>query len=76
MRVENSKYSTVKALQSIGFETIGIGDSYNDLAMIEAGKDGFLFRTTDQIRKDYPDLPAFEKYEDLMAAIKKVILKD
>ena len=73
MRVENSKYSTVKALQSIGFETIGIGDSYNDLAMIQAGKDGFLFRTTDQIRKDYPDLPAFEEYDDLLAAIKKAI---
>ena len=73
MRVENSKYSTVKALQSIGFETIGIGDSFNDLAMIQAGKDGFLFRTTDQIRRDYPDLPAFEEYDDLLAAIKKAI---
>lgn len=73
MRVENSKYSTVKALQSVGFETIGIGDSYNDLAMIKAGKDGFLFRTTDQIRKDHPELTAFEEYDDLMAAIRKVI---
>lgn len=73
MRVENSKYTTVKALQSIGFETIGIGDSYNDLAMIKAGKDGFLFRTTDQIRKDHPELTAFEEYDDLMAAIKKAI---
>ena len=73
MRVENSKYSTVKALQSIGFETIGIGDSYNDLAMIQAGKDGFLFRTTDQIRKDHPELPVFDEYDDLLAAIKKVI---
>ena len=73
MRVENSKYSTVKALQSIGFETIGIGDSFNDLAMIQAGKDGFLFRTTDQIRRDYPDLPAIEEYDDLLAAIKKAI---
>ncbi|MDO5132693.1 MAG: bifunctional phosphoserine phosphatase/homoserine phosphotransferase ThrH [Eubacteriales bacterium] len=75
MRVENSKYSTVKALQSIGFETIGIGDSYNDLAMIRAGKDGFLFRTTDKIREDNPDLPAFEEYGELMAAIRKVIGK-
>ena len=73
MRVENSKYSTVKALQSVGFETIGVGDSFNDLAMIQAGKDGFLFRTTDQIRRDYPDLPAFEEYDDLLAAIKKAI---
>ena len=73
MRVANSKYTTVKALQSIGFETIGIGDSYNDLAMIQAGKDGFLFRTTDQIRKDYPDIPAFEEYSDLMAAIRRAI---
>ena len=63
----------MKALQSIGFETIGIGDSYNDLAMIQAGKDGFLFRTTDQIRRDYPDIPAFEEYSDLMAAIRKAI---
>lgn len=73
MRVENSKYSTVKALQSIGFETIGIGDSFNDLAMIKAGKDGFLFRTTEQIKKDYPELPVFDEYDDLLAAIKKVI---
>ncbi len=73
MRVENSKYATVKALQSVGFETIGIGDSYNDLAMIKAGKDGFLFRTTDQIRKDHPELTAFEEYDDLMAAIRKAI---
>ena len=73
MRVENSKYSTVKALQSIGFETIGIGDSYNDLAMIQAGKDGFLFRTTEQIRRDYPDLPAFDEYDDLLEAIENAI---
>ena len=73
MRVENSKYSTVKALQSVGFETIGVGDSYNDLAMIRAGKDGFLFRSTEQIKKDNPDLPAFEEFPDLLAAIKNVI---
>jgi phosphoserine/homoserine phosphotransferase len=73
MRVEQSKLTTVKALQSIGFDTIASGDSFNDLAMIQAGKDGFLFRTTDQIRRDYPDLPAFEEYDDLLAAIKKAI---
>lgn len=73
MRCEKSKYTTVKALQSCGFETIASGDSFNDLAMIQAGKDGFLFRTTDQIRRDYPDLPAFEEYDDLLAAIKKAI---
>ena len=56
MRIENSKLTTVKALQSIGYETIAAGDSYNDLAMIQAGKDGFLFRTTDQIKADYPQI--------------------
>ena len=73
MRCEKSKYTTVKALQSIGFDTIASGDSYNDLGMIEASQAGFLFRSTEQIKKDYPDLPAFEKYEDLLAAIKAVI---
>ena len=73
MRCENSKLTTVKALQSCGFETIAAGDSHNDLAMIRAGKDGFLFRSTDQIRRDNPDLPAFEEYDDLLAAIKKAI---
>lgn len=71
MRIENSKLTTVKALQSIGYDTIASGDSYNDLAMIQASKAGFLFRTTDQIKKDYPDLPAFEEYDELLAAIKK-----
>ena len=71
MRIENSKLTTVKALQSIGYDTIASGDSYNDLAMIQASKEGFLFRTTDQIKKDYPDLPAFEEYDELLAAIKK-----
>jgi len=75
MRVEKSKYSTVKALQSIGFETIASGDSYNDLGMIQASKAGFLFKSTEQIKKDYPDIPAFETYDELLAAIKKVILK-
>ncbi len=70
MRVENPKYATVRALQSIGCETIASGDSYNDLGMIEAGKAGFLFRTTPQIRKDHPDIPAFEAYDDLLCAIK------
>ena len=71
MRIEKSKLSTVKALQSIGFETIAAGDSYNDLDMILASKAGYLFRTTDKIKQDYPQLPAFEEFDDLMAAIKK-----
>nr|WP_297765087.1 bifunctional phosphoserine phosphatase/homoserine phosphotransferase ThrH [uncultured Butyrivibrio sp.] len=73
MRIENSKLTTVKALQSIGYDTIASGDSYNDLAMIQASKKGFLFRTTDQIKKDYPDLPAFEEYDELLTAIKKAL---
>ena len=73
MRVENSKLSTVKALQSIGFETIASGDSYNDLGMIQASKAGFLFRTTEKIKHDYPHLPAFEGYDELLAAIEQVI---
>ncbi len=71
MRIENSKLTTVKALQSIGYETIAAGDSFNDLAMIQASKAGFLFRTTDQIKKDYPDLPAFEEYGEFLEAIKR-----
>ena len=71
MRVENSKYSTVKALQSIGFETIASGDSHNDLGMIKASKAGFLFKSTEQIKKDNPELPAYETYDELMKAIKK-----
>lgn len=71
MRIEKSKLSTVRALQSIGFETIAAGDSYNDLDMILASKAGFLFRTTEKIKQDYPQLPAFEEFDDLMAAIKK-----
>ncbi len=74
MRVEKSKYTTVKALQSIGFETIASGDSYNDLGMIQASKAGFLFKSTEQIKKDYPEIPAFETYDELLGAIKKVIL--
>ena len=73
MRIENSKLTTVKALQSIGFETIASGDSYNDLGMIKASKAGFLFKSTDQIKADNPELPAFENYEELMAAIKKAL---
>ena len=73
MRCEQSKLSTVKALQSIGFETIASGDSYNDIAMIRAGKAGFLFRTTDKIKADNPDLAAFEEYSDLLNAIKEVL---
>lgn len=73
MRVEQSKLSTVKALQSVGFETIAGGDSYNDLGMINAGKNGFLFRSTEQIKKDYPKLPAFEDYPELMEYLKKIL---
>ena len=71
MRVEQTKYSTVKALQSIGFDTIASGDSYNDLGMIQASKAGFLFRTTDKIKEEYPQIPAYETYEALLAAIKE-----
>ena len=73
MRCEQSKLTTVKALQSIGYETIASGDSFNDLAMIQASKAGFLFRSTEQIKKDYPELPAFDTYGELLAAIKKAI---
>lgn len=73
MRVENSKYSTVKALQSIGFETIASGDSHNDLGMIKASKAGFLFKSTEQIKKDNPELEAYETYEQLMEVIKKAL---
>ncbi|MBQ6528377.1 MAG: bifunctional phosphoserine phosphatase/homoserine phosphotransferase ThrH [Clostridia bacterium] len=73
IRVPQSKLSTVKALQSVGFETIASGDSYNDLAMIQASKAGFLFRTTDKIRADYPELPAFETYDDLLNAIRSAL---
>ena len=73
MRVEQSKYTTVKALQSIGYDTIASGDSHNDLGMIRASKAGFLFKSTDQIKKDNPDLPAFEEYDELIDAIKKVL---
>lgn len=71
MRVENSKLTTVRALQSIGFETVASGDSYNDLGMIQAGKSGFLFRTTEQIKADYPQIPALETYEELLNALKE-----
>ena len=73
MRIENSKYTTVKALQSIGFQTIASGDSHNDLGMIKASKAGFLFKSTEQIKKDNPELPAYETYDELMEAIKKVL---
>ena len=74
MRCEKSKLTTVKALQSIGFETIASGDSFNDLGMILASKAGFLFRSTEQIKKEYPQLPAFESYDDLFAAIKEAMV--
>lgn len=73
MRIENSKYSTVKALQSCGFETIASGDSYNDLGMIKASKAGFLFKSTDKIKEENPDVPACESYDELLAAIKKAL---
>ena len=71
MRVEQSKLTTVKALQSIGFDTIASGDSYNDLGMIQASKAGFLFRSTEQIKADYPQIPALETYEELLNALKE-----
>ena len=71
MRIEKSKLSTVKALQSVGFDTIAAGDSYNDLDMIKASKAGFLFKSTEQIIKDNPNLPAYETYNELFEAIKK-----
>lgn len=74
MRCEQSKLTTVKALQSIGYDTIASGDSHNDLAMIKASKAGFLFRSTEQIKKDYPELPAFEEYDELFEAIKNVMI--
>jgi len=73
MRCDKSKLSTVRALQSVGFETVAAGDSYNDLGMIEASKAGFLFRSTEKIKLDYPNLPAYEEYNDLLDAIKKVL---
>lgn len=75
MRCPQSKLTTVKALQSIGYETIAFGDSYNDLGMIQASKAGFLFRTTDKIKADYPKIPAFTEYSDLLAAIKEALKK-
>lgn len=73
MRCEQSKLTTVKALQSVGFETIASGDSHNDLGMIKASKAGFLFKSTDQIKADNPDLPAYETYDELLEAIKKAL---
>ena len=73
MRCEQSKLTTVKALQSIGFETIAAGDSFNDLAMIQASKAGFLFKSTEQIKADHPELPAFEAFDDLLRAIKAAL---
>ena len=75
MRIQNSKLTTVKALQSIGYDTIASGDSYNDLGMIQASKAGFLFRTTDKIKADYPALPAFTEYDELLAAIREQLQK-
>ncbi len=74
MRIENTKLSTVKAFQSIGYDTIAAGDSFNDLGMIQASQHGFLFRSTEQIKRDYPQYPAFEEYEELLSAIKEIVL--
>lgn len=73
MRCPQSKLTTVKALQSIGYDTIASGDSFNDLGMIQASKAGFLFKSTDAIKKDYPNIPAYEEYNDLLDAIKKAL---
>lgn len=73
MRCENSKYTTVKALQSIGYDTIASGDSHNDLGMIKASKAGFLFKSTEQIKADNPQIPAYETYEELLGAIREVL---
>ena len=73
MRCPHSKLTTVRALQSCGFDTIAAGDSFNDLAMIQAGKAGFLFKSTEAIKADYPDIPAFEEFPDLLNAIKKAL---
>ena len=73
MRTKDSKLATVKALQSIGFETIASGDRYNDLGMIQASKAGFLFRSTEKIKADHPELPAYEEFDDLMGAIKRAM---
>lgn len=73
MRCQQSKLTTVKALQSIGYDTIASGDSFNDLGMIQASKAGFLFKSTDSIKKDYPNIPAYEEYSDLLDAIKKAL---
>lgn len=73
MRCENSKFTTVRALQSIGFETIASGDSFNDLGMIQTSKSGFLFRSTEKIIRDYPQYPAFTEYSELLDAIKKSV---
>ncbi len=73
IRVAQSKLSTVKALQSVGFETIAVGDSYNDLGMIQASKAGILFRSTEQIKRDHPELPACETYEELLALIRQAL---
>ena len=74
MRIEKSKLSTVRALQSIGYDTIASGDSYNDLDMILASKAGFLFRSTEKIKADYPDLPAYETYDELLSAIRAAMI--
>ncbi|MBD5404077.1 MAG: bifunctional phosphoserine phosphatase/homoserine phosphotransferase ThrH [Treponema sp.] len=76
MRCEHSKLTTVRALQSCGFETIASGDSFNDIEMIKASKAGFLFRTTEQIKNDFPQFKAFTEYKDLLSAIKQAVMEN
>ncbi|MBD5409856.1 MAG: bifunctional phosphoserine phosphatase/homoserine phosphotransferase ThrH [Treponema sp.] len=76
MRCEHSKLTTVRALQSCGFETIAAGDSFNDIEMIKASKAGFLFRTTEQIKNDFPQFKAFTEYKDLLSAIKQAVMEN
>ena len=73
LRCEQTKLTTVRALQSIGFDTIASGDSHNDMGMIQASKAGFLFRSTEQLKKEHPEIPAYESFDDLLAAIRGVL---
>ena len=73
LRIQNTKLSTVRAFQSIGYDTIAVGDSYNDLDMLNASKSGILFRSTESIKREHPELPACDSYEDLMRLIKEAM---
>ena len=76
MRIDHSKLSTIRALHQIGFETIASGDSYNDLEMLTHANAGFLFRSTEQIKADHPELPAFEEYDELLSAIRNIVSRE